>query len=75
MMHGLRALEAQGFEIMEGEELTEKTHLIKGPDKNFGNALRLALMRNRHRGDGRHSTHRGGTAPNERGRHLGGAAC
>ncbi len=42
MMRGLRALEAQGFEIMEGEELTEKTHLIKGPDKNFGNALRLA---------------------------------
>ena len=24
MMRGLRALEAQGFEIMEGEELTEK---------------------------------------------------
>lgn len=33
MLHGLRALEAQGFEIMEGEELTEKTRAIKGPDE------------------------------------------
>lgn len=33
MLHGLRALEAQGFEIMEGEEVTEKSRAIKGPDE------------------------------------------
>ncbi len=33
MLHGLRALEAQGFEIMDGEEVTEKTRAIKGPDE------------------------------------------
>ena len=33
MLHGLRALEAQGLQIMDGEELTEKTRAIKGPDE------------------------------------------
>ncbi|TNF58870.1 MAG: aminopeptidase P family protein [Rhodobacteraceae bacterium] len=33
MLHGLRALEAQGFQIMEGEEVTEKTRAIKGEDE------------------------------------------
>ena len=33
MLHGLRALEAQGFEISPGEELTEKARSIKGPDE------------------------------------------
>lgn len=33
MLHGLRALEAQGFTIMEGEEVTEKSRAIKGPDE------------------------------------------
>jgi Xaa-Pro aminopeptidase len=33
MLHGLRALEAQGLTIMEGEEVTEKTRAIKGPDE------------------------------------------
>ncbi len=33
MLHGLRALEAQGFEILPGEELTEKARAIKGPDE------------------------------------------
>ena len=33
MLHGLRALEAQAFEIMEGEEVTEKARSIKGPDE------------------------------------------
>lgn len=33
MLHGLRALEAQGFEVMPGEELTEKARAIKGPDE------------------------------------------
>lgn len=33
MLHGLRALEAQGFEIMEGEEVTEKSRSIKGADE------------------------------------------
>ncbi|WP_322866189.1 dimethylsulfonioproprionate lyase DddP [Aquicoccus sp. G2-2] len=33
MLHGLRALEAQGFEIMEGEEVTEKSRAVKGVDE------------------------------------------
>ena len=33
MLHGVRALEAQGFQIMEGEEVTEKARSIKGPDE------------------------------------------
>ena len=32
MIHGLRALERAGFEIMEGEEVTERSRAIKGPD-------------------------------------------
>ncbi|MEM6637228.1 MAG: dimethylsulfonioproprionate lyase DddP [Pseudomonadota bacterium] len=33
MLHGLRSLEAQGFSVMPGEELTEKARAIKGPDE------------------------------------------
>ncbi len=33
MLHGLRALEARGFEVMEGEEVTEKARSVKGPDE------------------------------------------
>ena len=33
MLHGLRSLEAQGFKIMEGEEVTEKCRSIKGEDE------------------------------------------
>jgi len=33
MLHGLRALETQGFAIMEGEEVTEKARAVKGPDE------------------------------------------
>jgi Xaa-Pro aminopeptidase len=33
MMHGLRALEAQGFNLKDGEEVTEKSRSIKGPDE------------------------------------------
>ncbi|MEM8592943.1 MAG: dimethylsulfonioproprionate lyase DddP [Pseudomonadota bacterium] len=33
MLHGLRALESAGFEVMEGEELTEKARAVKGPDE------------------------------------------
>lgn len=33
MLHGLRALEVQGFTVLPGEELTEKTRAIKGPDE------------------------------------------
>jgi len=33
MMHGMRSLEAVGFEVMEGEELTEKARTIKGVDE------------------------------------------
>ncbi len=32
MVHGLRALEGIGFEVMEGEEVTERVRAIKGPD-------------------------------------------
>ncbi len=41
MLHGLRALEAQGFEVMEGEEVTEKARSIKGPDEI--KAMRCAI--------------------------------
>ncbi len=41
MLHGLRALEAQGFEIMEGEEVTEKARSIKGRDEIL--AMRCAV--------------------------------
>ncbi|MDB6176218.1 Xaa-Pro peptidase family protein [Paracoccus sp. Z330] len=33
MLHGLRALEAKGFQVLDGEELTEKCRAIKGPDE------------------------------------------
>ncbi|UOA26806.1 dimethylsulfonioproprionate lyase DddP [Pseudosulfitobacter sp. DSM 107133] len=33
MLHGLRALEAQGLCIMDGEEVTEKSRAVKGPDE------------------------------------------
>ena len=33
MLHGLRALEAQGFEVMDGEEVTEKSRAVKGVDE------------------------------------------
>ncbi len=33
MLHGLRALEAQGFEVFPGEELTEKCRAVKGIDE------------------------------------------
>lgn len=33
MVAGLRALEAAGFQVMEGEEVTERTRAIKGPDE------------------------------------------
>jgi Xaa-Pro aminopeptidase len=33
MLHGLRSLERAGFEVMEGEEVTEKARSIKGPDE------------------------------------------
>ncbi len=33
MVSGLRALETAGFEVMEGEEVTEKARSVKGPDE------------------------------------------
>jgi len=33
MLHGLRALEAQRFDVKDGEEVTEKSRSIKGPDE------------------------------------------
>jgi len=41
MLHGLRALEAVGFEIMDGEEVTEKARSVKGPDEI--KAMRCAI--------------------------------
>ncbi|XXK36396.1 dimethylsulfonioproprionate lyase DddP [Rhodobacteraceae bacterium nBUS_22] len=42
MLHGLRALESQGFEIMEGEEVTEKSRSIKSVDEIL--AMRCASV-------------------------------
>ena len=42
MLHGLRALEAQGFDVIPGEELTEKARSIKGPDEIL--AMRCASV-------------------------------
>jgi Xaa-Pro dipeptidase len=33
MIHGLRALESIGFQVLEGEIVTERTRAIKGPDE------------------------------------------
>jgi Xaa-Pro dipeptidase len=33
MVHGLRALERAGFEVLEGEVVTERTRAVKGPDE------------------------------------------
>ncbi len=41
MLHGMRALEARGFEIMEGEEVTEKARSVKGADEI--KAMRCAI--------------------------------
>ena len=41
MIAGFRALEAAGFEVMNGEELTEKTRVIKGEDEIL--AMRCAM--------------------------------
>lgn len=41
MLHGLRALEEQGFEVMDGEELTEKARAIKSHDEIL--AMRCAV--------------------------------
>jgi Xaa-Pro dipeptidase len=42
MIHGLRALESQGFTVIPGEELTEKARSIKGPDEIL--AMRCASV-------------------------------
>jgi len=41
MLDGLRALEAQGFTVESGEELTEKCRSVKGPDEIL--AMRCAV--------------------------------
>lgn len=41
MLHGLRALEAQGFSIQNGEEVTEKSRSVKGADEIL--AMRCAV--------------------------------
>ncbi|MEM6622543.1 MAG: dimethylsulfonioproprionate lyase DddP [Pseudomonadota bacterium] len=42
MLHGIQALQDRGLELMDGEELTEKTRAIKGPDEI--NAMRCAIF-------------------------------
>jgi Xaa-Pro dipeptidase len=42
MLHGLRALETQGFHVVPGEEVTERTRVIKGPDEIA--AMRCAVV-------------------------------
>lgn len=41
MLHGLRSLEAQGFDIKDGEEVTEKSRSVKGADEIL--AMRCAV--------------------------------
>ena len=41
MVHGLRALEAQGFAIIDGEEVSEKSRSVKCPDEVL--AMRCAI--------------------------------
>jgi len=41
MLHGLRSLEAQGFDIQDGEEVAEKCRSVKGPDEII--AMRCAV--------------------------------
>ncbi|MFK8077006.1 MAG: dimethylsulfonioproprionate lyase DddP [Granulosicoccus sp.] len=41
MLHGLRALEAQGFTVKDGEEVTEKSRSVKGDDEIL--AMRCAV--------------------------------
>ncbi len=41
MIHGLRALEDLGLEVLDGEEVMEKTRAVKGPDEIL--ALRCAM--------------------------------
>ncbi len=40
-LHGIRALEEAGLDVVDGEELTEKTRVIKGPDEIA--AMRCAM--------------------------------
>ena len=42
MIHGLRALESEGLEIVDGEEVMEKSRSIKGPDEI--KAMRCAMQ-------------------------------
>ena len=42
MLHGFRALRRKGFDVMPGEEVTEKARSIKGPDEIM--AMRCASM-------------------------------
>ena len=57
MAHGLRALEALGIEVLEGEEATERARAVKGPDEI--RAMRCAIhageasVRAMHEGCGR----------------------
>ena len=41
LVHGYRALTAAGFEVMEGEEVTERARSVKGPDELL--AMRCAM--------------------------------
>ncbi len=45
MIHGLRALEREGFEVMDGEEVTERTRVDQRPRRYRRHALRPRCLR------------------------------
>lgn len=63
MVHGLRALEARGIEVMEGEEVTEKARVVKGPDEI--KAMRCAMVACEHAMDEMRLVARPGAAEDE----------
>ncbi len=74
MVAGLRTLEAAGFEVMEGEEVTERARAVKGPED-------IAAMRCAHLAceaaiarDGGLCAVRSAKGPRQRGCDLGGTA-
>ena len=53
IMVGLRALEAFGFVVIEGEELNAKARVIKKPYEIISDALRQSCLLNLNAGHGR----------------------
>ena len=64
MLRGARALEAAGFVLEEGEELTERARFREMRRRDTRHALRRACLRNRAQGDG--GRHRAPAVPRTR---------